>query len=102
VYDFLRRIWNWWHCRRVALAPASDPARDLSYVWIGPITVEIVGVGKLRWDIVDPQQMAMVVGMVQAALTGEAVVIPDVRRAPWRVLSYDSDEPRIVVDPVFD
>ncbi len=74
-------------------------SRDLSEIWEGELEITIEGVGT-RIYIFDRDHLATHVAIVVARLTDKSVIVNNIKKAPWEIISFDREAKRLVVRPV--
>lgn len=73
--------------------------RDLSEVYEGELEITIEGVCSQRATF-DRDTLASHVACVQLFNGGDMLIIGDIHRSPWEVVSFDREEKKLVVRPL--
>lgn len=74
-------------------------SRDLSEVYEGELEITIEGVCTQRY-VFDRDNLATHVALVQVFNGGDGLIIGDIRKSPWEVVSFDREAKKLVVRPI--
>ena len=76
---------------------SKNKSRDLSEVWEGELEITIQGVGA-RCVLFDRDLLASHVAFVQVMLLeDECIFVNNVRKSPWRIVSFDRTAKKLTV-----
>lgn len=71
-------------------------SRDLSEIWESELEITIEKFGSKTF-VFDKDLLATHVALVAVELTGRAVIVQNVRRSPWEIVSFDRGAKKLKV-----